>query len=121
MNFNLEVMLTQVGLAQLTSLFNQLQPIKLQKTEIWIKFGDSLNFEIVSLESLTTFLLAFANKVRIQCSEIEDLLEAVLRKYPEEIQRLKVNDPDRQNIYQVFANNGLTFCCQVLANKYEVN
>ena len=55
-----------------------MKPISQQKSVIWITFGDSLNVAGITLESLTNFLLAMSNKVKMDESEIEAILVEVL-------------------------------------------
>ena len=80
MEFDLEIKQTQAGLGQLTSLFNQMKPLQNQKTEVWIRFGDCLNFDSISPESLASFILAMQNKVKMDKSEVENMLKEVLQR-----------------------------------------
>ena len=59
-----------------------MKPIENQKTVIWIKFGDSLNFNSISVESVTLFLLAMQNKIKMEKSEIQMMILEVLKKHP---------------------------------------
>ena len=67
-------------MTQLISLFNFMKPIKESKTVISIYFGDGLDFESITLESLITFLLAASGKVKIQYSAIEIIVSRVLKE-----------------------------------------
>ena len=108
MKFDLEIKQTQAGLNQLSSLFNQMKPIEYQKTVIWITFGNSLNFDSISPESLAVFILAIQNKVKMDKSEVENMLLEVVKNHQREFEDNEETDPNKSNIFEMFGINGLS-------------
>ena len=66
------------------------------------------------MESLTTFLLAANGKVKIKYSDIKNMIMRVLEQNPEELNKLKEENPDEQSVLGLFEKHGMAACCKIV-------